>query len=82
MAALKSTVQKDGCSLPLKVSDERDETLAKGLKHEQNCGRARFTAARKEPTGRAQVLPQGSALFVTSSYLLLYILIFNYYLFI
>lgn len=39
MAALKSTVQKDGCSLPLKVSDERDETLAKGLKHEQNCGR-------------------------------------------
>ncbi|CAI8805917.1 hypothetical protein EMIT0194MI4_10644 [Pseudomonas sp. IT-194MI4] len=36
----------------------------------------------KEPTGRVQLLPQGRALPATFIYLFLYILIFNYYLFI
>ena len=86
VTAPKSTVQKGRCYLPLKVSDEPDENLAAGLKHNRNCGRLkanrRFTAARKEPTGRAQLLPQGRALPATFSYLFLHILIFSYYLFI
>jgi hypothetical protein len=35
----KSTAKKGRYSLPLKGSEERDETLAAGLKHKRNCGR-------------------------------------------